>query len=489
MIFEAQYNWRGVLTSYRRENTFIPLDPRNAEFQQVQQALNQGTCVVAEPTLGDIHKACDRYGQFSGYFTRFGFVPIYQDSHLLRLIREQIKDGRCSVLEPPENLDKPEFDLEKLVLCTVLEQPWPHLKGPFRGELAYASNKLSAERMYRFTIKNNPVTTTDKLQLLLADHHIKNDWLTSHSPLQFGVLEIELPIPSLLPLFMGERNLVPSWMSANLADMLEQHYAQTRRKPSQGPDISWLIGHIGQYVGHFVVEFSNHVIDAFKWEYGFQDRPMQPLIEGNTGSNPIIIGYATDGSTRLQSMTLIPGHSHALIGEWHRNSLQRYQEKTKSPVFLHATALERVSEMVKLGFHPEALAPLNAYLEVAIKWALWSCVKNSQDTAAAVLGLGHMRNLEILRVISESKHNLVLFDEDFKTHVTSAKAIYKNRNLYVHAMQLPDVTGRMTLGKRREIEALFHGFLDISQRDQFLIRLQHIAEDTDVIRKIVIGSI
>jgi hypothetical protein len=86
MIVEAQYNWRGVLTGYRQENSSIPLDPRNSDFQKIQQALNQGACVVAEPTLGNIHKACDRHGEFSGYFTRFGFVPVYQDSHLLRLL-------------------------------------------------------------------------------------------------------------------------------------------------------------------------------------------------------------------------------------------------------------------------------------------------------------------------------------------------------------------------------------------------------------------
>lgn len=488
MIVEAQYNWRGVLTGYQHENSSIPLDPRNSDFQRIQQALDDGTCMLVEPTLGNIHTAYDRRGEFSGYRTRFGFVPIYQDSHLLKVIKEQLADGRCNVLDPLGAIGEPDFDLEKLVLCTILEQPWPHLKGPFKGKLAYASHDRSAERTYQFTLKNLPSTTQDRVQLLFAEYEIKNAPPILCSQLQFGVLEVELPIRSLKHLFMGERKLVPSWNAPILADFLDQHYAQSRRKPGEGPDIAWLIGHIGLYVGHFFIEFSNHVIDAFKREYGYQDRPMHCLTEGNSGSNQIVIGYSKEGTARLQRMVSIQGTHHGLIGEWNRDSLQRYQDETKLPSFLHKTALARVSEMVKLGFHPEALAPLNAYLEVAIRWALVSCVKNNGDHALAVLNLGHQKRLEILSFIAKSDHDAYLFNENFRGQVANAKAIYKNRNSYVHAMQLPGVSGRMTLRERRNMEALFHGFLDYFEQNQFLMRLQHIAEGTQIVRHIIVKA-
>jgi hypothetical protein len=489
MIVEAQYNWRGFLTGYRQENSFIPSDPGNSHFQSIQLALNQGACVVVEPTLGSIHNARDRYGKLSGYFTRFGFVPVDQDSHLLGLIKEQIADGRCIVLEPLVKPVEPDFDLERLVLCTILEQPWPHLKGPFKGAMAYASHEHSAERTYHFTIRNLPNAGSDRTQWLLAEHEIQIDSSISWSSLQFGVLEIDLPIRGLKQLFMGERKLAPSWLAPTLADCLEQHYAQTRRKPAEGPDIAWLIDQIGLYSGHFVVDFSNHIIDAFKREYGFQDRPMQCLTEGNAGSNPIVIGYSKTGSARLLRMVSIPSQNHGLIGEWSNESLKRYRDETKSPGFLHKTALMRVSEMVKLGFHPEALAPLNAYLEVAIQWALASCVMNNRDYVAAILNLGHKRRLEILSLIAKSSHDAFLFDDKFRGQITSAEAIYKNRNSYVHAMQLPGVSGRMTLSARRNMEALFHGFLDHFEQNQFLMRLQHIAEGTDIVRQIIVGAL
>lgn len=489
MIVEAQYNWRGALTSYRQENSFIPLDPNNSDYKKIQRAIIQGSCIVVEPTLGDIHKAFDRHGELSGYLTRFGFVPIHRDNHLFGLIQDQIADGRCNVLEALGKPIEPEFILDKLVLCTIFEQPWSHLKGPFTGQLAYASHKRCEERSYRFTIKNIPSIAKDKVELLFTEHEIESDHPISTSLLQFGVLEVDLPIRGLKHLFMGERKLAPFWQSSALTDLLEQHYAQTKRKTTEGPDITWLIHNIGLYVGHFFVEFSNHVIDAFKHNYGYQDRPMQRLTEGNSGSNPIVIGYSKEGVARLQRMVLISSHNHGLEGEWNHDSLKRYQDETKSTTFLHGTALARVSEMVRLGFHPEALAPLNAYLEVAIQWALVNCVKDAPDQVAILLKFGHRKRLEILSLISKSSHNPDLFNENFRNQVASAETIYNNRNSYVHEMRLPGISGRMTLEQRRNMETLFRGFLDYFEQHQFLMRLQHIAEGADAIRKIIAREI
>jgi hypothetical protein len=489
MIVEAQYNWRGELNSYRRENSFIPLDPRNSDFHQIQVALDQGTCEVVEPELGIVHKAYDRNQQLSGYLTRFGFVPIDQDNYLYRLIKEQITDGRCSISDSSGNTVEVPSKLERLVLCTIFDQPWPHLRGPFTGELAYASHESCVERDYRFTIKNLPSVATDKLQLLLADHQANDNLPITCFPLQFGVIEIDLPVRGLKHLFMGERKMVPSWVAPALKDSLEQHYAQTRRKPSEGPDVGWLINHIGLYSGHFFVEFTNHVIDAFKREYGNHDRPMPYLTEGNAGSNPIVIGHLEDGSARLQRLASISSQRQMVVGEWDRGSLRRYQDETKSSTFLFKNALSRVSEMVRLGFHPEALTTLNAYLEVVIRWALTNCVKNNPLHISIVVNLGHRKRLDILGAIAKSKHAPHIFDDDFRARVVSAEAICKNRNSYVHAMQLPDVVGRLKLEERRKMEALFHGFLDYFEQNQFLIPLQFIADDTDVVRKIVIKAI
>ena len=489
MFIEAQYNWLGELTFYRQENTFIPCDPNNSDFKRIQMAISQGACEVVEPKLGVVCEAYDRKQEFSGYVTRFGFASIDQDNRLFRLVKEQIANGTCSIAESSRKPVEAELKIDKLLLCTFFEQPWPHLTGPFSGELAYTAHKSCAERNYRFTIKNLPSAPNDKLQLLLADYRVNIGFQSSCFPIRFGVIEIEVPVLGLKHLFMGERKLVPSWMASALTDTLNQHYAQTRRKQSEGPDISWLIEHIGLYSGHFFVEFTNHVIDAFKREYGDQDQPMPYLTEGNTGSNPIVIGCLEDGRTRLQSMFPIPNQSYGLAGEWDKGSLGRYQDATKSSGFLYQTALSRVSEMVRLGFHPEALATLNAYLEVVIQSTLVRCVSDDRNHKKIVGRLGHKKRLDILSTIAESKHEPILSDNDLKLQVASAVAIYKNRNSCVHDLKIPDVDGRMKLEDRRKMEALFQGFLDHFEQNQFLMRLQAIAENSEVIRKIVIRAI
>ncbi|MCY7304587.1 MAG: hypothetical protein LH632_00255, partial [Rhodoferax sp.] len=46
-----------------------------------------------------------------------------------------------------------------------------------------------------------------------------------------------------------------------------------------------------------------------------------------------------------------------------------------------------------------------------------------------------------------------------------------------------------SLLQRRQLEALFRGFLDYFEQNQFLMRLQHIAQDTGDVRGIVVGAL
>lgn len=489
MIVEAQYKWNGELSGYRDGDRSIPLDPGNVDFQTIQRAMSDGKCSLTEPPLGEISQANDRHGQFSGYHTRFGFVPSYRNSHLLKLIDEQLVDGRCTVADPVKQLKvDPEFKLQKLVFSTILEQPWSHISGDFFGEFPYASHAKSEKRSFRFSIKNILSSSSDKFQLLLEKHKIETGFPFSFSPTQFGVIEIEVPITELKRLFKGEQHLIEAWMLPFHADLLEQHFAQTRRKPSEGPDIGWLISHVNLYMGHFVVEFCNHVIEAFRREYGHI--PVPYLSEKNAGIKTVVLGYSESGSARLQ--TLVGGtqnHTFNLSGEWPSSSLLRYEEETRSISFYQRTALVRVSEMVRLGFHAEALGPLNAFFEVAVRWALASCVRDSAKHYEFVVKMGHKPRLDILDSIANAQLDSYVFDDKFKERLITVRAIYKRRNYYLHTLQLPDITGRLTLMDRRRLETQFHGFLDAWEQNQFLMRLTSIADDKDAIRRVAMNEI
>jgi hypothetical protein len=94
-----------------------------------------------------------------------------------------------------------------------------------------------------------------------------------------------------------------------------------------------------------------------------------------------------------------------------------------------------------------------------------------------------------VKLIAKTWHNPHFFDDGSKERIASAETIDKNRNLYMHTLQLPNNIGKISLMRQRQLETLFHGFLDMYAQNQFLMRLQHIAEDTGVARSIVVCAI
>lgn len=485
MIIEAQYKWNGELSGYREDNRFIPLDPRNVDFQKIQQAISDGQCSVAEPALGQISQANDRHGNCSGYHTRFGFVPNYADSHLLKLIDEQLADGRCVLHNPATSAQsEPEFKIQKLIFSIIFDQQWTNVSAPFFGELPYASHAKAEQRLFKFTIDNLKFSSSDKLQLLLKKHGVNEGFPISIYPAQFGLIEIEVPVAELRHLFKGEQRLINTWMLPFHADLLQQHFAQTRRKPKEGPDILWLISHVNLYMSHFVAEFCNKVIEAFRMEYG--SNGIQYFSEKNDGYKTVVLSCSESGDFRFQSlMAASQNQSFNLSGEWHSSYLLRYEEQTKSIGFYQKTALSRVAEMVRLGFHAEALGPLNAFFEVVIRWALVNCVKDSVQHSELVLNSGHGYRLSILESMVNAGLDSYICDDYFQGCLLTIKTIYKNRNYYLHALQLPEVTGRLTLMDRRRLEDYFHGFLDVWEQNQFFMRLNGLANDQGVVRDLV----
>lgn len=488
MIVEAQYKWNGDLSSYKRENSFIPIDPGNADFQEIQKLISEGSCTVLEPSIGTIYRTYDKYNLFSGYRTRFGFVPDSSNNPLLRLINDQIIDGRCIIIDPKaQPLIEPRHKLSKLIFSVVLDAPWPFVQDRFHGELGYSSIQKSIKYPYHFTVSNLPQKTSNVYQSLFENYQIDKPDLIPGSKLQFGLIEIEVPIGRLKKLFFEEKNNGDILMNAMILEMLEQHYLETRRNKSDGPDISWLISNTHNYAKHFVVEFSNQVIEAFRIEYG--ESAIQYLPETKLNQNMLVMGYTESGVINLHSYISSRSHSFDLNGEWSATSLLRYEQRNQSPNYYQETALRRVSEMIELGFHVEALAPLNAFLEVIFHWALFNPIRNDQIHSEWLKRIGHLGRLEILELIANSNLDVNIFNAQFKKTISNAKNIYKHRNDYVHTLNLPEITGRLTLIGRRKLELLFHNFLDHHERNQFFIRISVIAEDQYHTREIIINEI
>lgn len=371
MNVEANYNWRGELIGYRRENSVIPLDMANSDYYEIQKAILAGDCTVNEPSLGIITKVYNRHGIHSGYDTSFGFVSCRTDNRILQLINQQVDDGQCTIINATE---KPSVDaslkISTLVFCIMLEQAWPHISTEFHGEMSYASHKSkTTQKSFQFSLINLPFEhPQSKVNLVLSHHKAEHLMPINFQLLQFGVIEIKVLVKELKWLFMGERTLIEEWLSPFVEDQLAQHYAQTGRKPSEGPDIAWLINNVSSYLGHFISEFSNRVIEAFKNEYG--QAPVPYISEKNDRNNIVVLEVAESGMVRLQNFMFAETHSFNLLGEWPQSSLVRFQEMSGTKDYHRRMALQRVSDMLKLGFHAESLALINAFLEVTIKKTL-----------------------------------------------------------------------------------------------------------------------
>jgi hypothetical protein len=72
------------------------------------------------------------------------------------------------------------------------------------------------------------------------------------SPIQTGILEIDIPSKELSKLFRTEHRRLEPHMKSLVQDQLAQHYVQSGRSPSSGPAVDWLIPRTGWWLGRLV---------------------------------------------------------------------------------------------------------------------------------------------------------------------------------------------------------------------------------------------
>jgi hypothetical protein len=481
MIIERAYR-NGLLSGYRWDDKTIPLAPGNRDFDLITEAIAQGQCEVREPHFGVVYRTFDQHGAPSGYRGSFGFLPSYRESELLALLHRQIDDGRASLddnAQTPPPAPGPRY--EKLVFSISLDHPWP-ISSACVGDFNYRSRENSAPTPYRFTLVNLQ-RSESKVDLIRRHHNLTPNSNFNVSE-NFGILEVEVPVKGLRTLYQGERNLIPEDHRSFLSTLEEEHLAETRRSR---PDIGWLINMAYLYASHFILEISNAISDVVKLEYG--SSPLQHLYEGYGQVRPDLFGCTSAGEYHH----IVPGDYRKMQNTFPPEpllyALARHEADAQSPGYLRRVALRRVAEMAKLGFHLEALAPLNAFLEIAFMQTLQACVSDSPQVLPLVQRLGHAERLEIFSEISKFGAGSYPCDEAFKEMIATCKAIYRHRNQYVHDLLVHGISGRPTLLDTRRLEAYFHGFLDLHEQQQFLMRLNSVATDNGALRQFLKESL
>jgi hypothetical protein len=483
MNVTAIYNWKGHLTGYKRNNTFIPIDEGNRDYQIIQEEIANGTCIVDEPEIGEVTETYNQQGNLSGYRWNGVYVPIDENNRNYQLVKKAIEEDYCTVNKP--FLDKSyvsALKIETIIFCPFFDQPWQHITDSEEGKITYRSHSKASYLDYDFRLINiQPSKNINGAKLLFEKHNISNELFPIEFPIKSGVLEFEVPVKHLLKLFRNEKQLLEEDKANFLEDCLSQHLVESGRA-SQEPDQSWLISFAKIYLENFVMEVGNRIIEAYTREYG--TLPIGYIDKWKVHQETIVINKNRNGVFSIGNFGLQGKQSFNLSGGWRSNqSLRQVSQPEKYPTHPQAHALQKVRMLIKLGLHMEELCLLNAFIEVNVKTVLYHCMKSEHEAQKTILKMNHRQRLEILQKISKVTECNILFGNDYISRVKSAIEIYKHRNDYVHDLTLPDNQQNLTVKQRQGIERLMHGFIDVFESERWFGWQMRVAsgEDTDAI--------
>ena len=452
------FNWKGEHTGYRIDQTFVPLDQGNSDARALSVKIAEGVCALVDPEINRAVPTYDRKGAVTGYDTDLGFVPAVQNNALFKILEPALKDGSCKLSEPECVIAAPK--ITDLIFCIPFDRPWPHLVGEFWRSWKYRPNDNSDWRDFAIKLSNLPSESKDLCTLIIKALGATQPpgLLTGRQllPLKRGVLEVEVSVTSLRPLFKGERAAGFGWKHDYLEDLFQQDLSRSGRTAREGPSIEWLLAYAQQYLSRAVVDVTNGVINAFRREYG--GNSIGHLSEDDLERAALVFARRKDASRVLHSLKFQPIQDFQLQGEW------RERPATPATVELNRQlntegALLRIRGLIDAGFPLEAISVANAYLEmIALPLALAVTVGNG-DAQEAVIRAGHRGRLEIINAAAVAEPKGYIFDA-LRTFMTTAEAIYPHRNDYMHELRSREHDYWRTVDQERQAKRLLNSLLD-----------------------------
>ncbi|MBD1904816.1 hypothetical protein NDI37_18405 [Funiculus sociatus GB2-A5] len=134
--------------------------------------------------------------------------------------------------------------------------------------------------------------------------------------------------------------------------------------------------------------------------------------------------------------------------------------------------------LVDSGFHMEGLCLLNASLEVNVENAICECIKADDKTGKMIKRIDQEILLELLEKIGKSAEDNY-YHEEYLAKIVKAKEIYKHRNAYVHALELPEKEKTLSVKQRRELESLMYEFIDERESRSWYESQERLASGND----------
>ena len=502
MEVTAKYDWKGNLSGYRWGDMHVPIAEGNRHYQLIKEAIDNGTCLVNEPAIEEVTETYNEKGNLSGYRLGSIFVPIDENNRLYQMVKKAIDNDTCRVNQfPPEDETLP----KSIIFCIFFDLPWHNIHDLFEGKIPYRSNNSPISRDYSFRLINLPFNEDiNKFSLLFEYYKIKKEILPIHSPLKFGILELEVPSGWLQKLLRTEEKLLDKNRQDFIEDIRSQHLKESGRSEA---NIQWAINNAKLYLENFIMEVGNRIIEAYTREFG--ELPIGYIDRWKVYEETIVINKYKDRSFGIGTFGLQGKPSFNLSGEWQQSmTLLQLSQPEEYPTPPQNNALRRVRMLLKSGWHMEALCLLNAFLEVNLRDVLINCIYRPEFEIdlELILKLDYNKLLKILEKISKRGEDIFLCNEDYLTEIKAAQEILDIRNAYMHRLSMTKKTRKrpnkinddkddesyksqlksiakeqffLSVKERQYLERLMHGFIDVWESDLWLGIQQRLARSED----------
>lgn len=472
-----QYDWHGKVVGYQQQGTWIPAGVDTYMSREIAERIQNGECELREPKISVVSEVLDDAGHPRGYLWNGMYVPNDENNKLFQLICKYIISGDCQVKPEQKNQLFGGKTIAEFIVGVYFDSQWSIIKDEVSAVINYEFGSPNAVS-YNVRFKNLYCRRSQSVEEIIMGDHCTNyiSYPHENGVPRGATLEITLPVNKLNKIFKIYRRKMRNGNIdiTFLEDELNMHLAQTGRKQAKGPTIDWLINHLWEYIGDFVLDIGNRALDYISYKgYVFEDQDIKHISKNAMYSRNYILRKYTDNTYELhkgapfQNYRFYDASKDSTI--LYKRKYENFINESELPQAIEAKysgiPLKKVRIMIECGLTLEALCILNGYLEVTYKRALKRAVSVG-SIKEKIDNLSYRNVLKIVKAINKQ-----LKDDIGEEYRRCSLNVYRRRNDYLHALELPEKSLFMTNETRMDLEALMNPFVQTHESEIFLLYL------------------
>ncbi len=132
-----QYNWKGKVTAYRQNNSWIPAGGGGHLSREIEERIRQGTCMLLEPDISLVYEVYGDNQEWRGYLWGGMFVPNDEANDLFQLIKLRIASGICQVEQEPKAEALNGKRVTEFIIGIYFDSQWLSIKKEIKATVNY----------------------------------------------------------------------------------------------------------------------------------------------------------------------------------------------------------------------------------------------------------------------------------------------------------------------------------------------------------------